>query len=81
VRNQVPALVGVCAWLLFVEGLLVGDTLEDAGRFTPGAAAAALSGQDRAALLPPALALALLACYAAAAAVAAARATSRWDVP
>jgi hypothetical protein len=80
VRNQVPALVGVCAWLLFVEGLLVGDTLEDAGRFTPGAAAAALSGQDRAALLPPALALALLACYAAAAAVAAARATSRWDV-
>jgi ABC-2 type transport system permease protein len=81
VRNQVPALVGVCAWLLFVEGLLVGDTLEDVGRFTPGAAAAALSGQDRAALLPPALALALLAVYAGAAALAGARATSRWDVP
>jgi ABC-2 type transport system permease protein len=27
VRNQVPALVGLCAWLLFVEGLLVGDVL------------------------------------------------------
>jgi ABC-2 type transport system permease protein len=80
VRNQVPALVGVCAWILFVEGLLVGDTLEDVGRFTPGAAAAALSGQERAALLSPALALLLLALYAAAAAVTGARVTARRDV-
>jgi ABC-2 type transport system permease protein len=80
VRNQVPALVGICAWILFVEGLLVGDTLEDIGRLTPGAAAAALSGQERAALLPPALALLLLALYAAAAALTGARATARRDV-
>jgi ABC-2 type transport system permease protein len=80
VRNQVPALVGVCAWILFVEGLLVGDTLEDAGRFTPGAAAAALSGQERAALLSPALALLVLALYAAAAALTGARVTARRDV-
>jgi ABC-2 type transport system permease protein len=80
VRNQVPALVGLCAWILFVEGLLVGDTLEDVGRFTPGAAAAALSGQERAALLPPALALVLLALYAAAVAVTGARVTARRDV-
>jgi ABC-2 type transport system permease protein len=80
VRNQVPALVGVCAWILFVEGLLVGDTLEDVGRFTPGAAAAALSGQERAALLPPAIALLVLAVYAAAAALTGARVTARRDV-
>jgi hypothetical protein len=34
VRNQVPALVGLCAWLLFVENLLVGN-VPDAGRFAP----------------------------------------------
>jgi ABC-2 type transport system permease protein len=81
VRDQVPALVGLCAWLLFVEGLLVGDILEDIGRFTPGAAAAALSGQDSDTLLPPALALLLLALYAAAAALTGTRATTRRDVP
>jgi ABC-2 type transport system permease protein len=79
-RNQVPALIGLCAWLLFVEGLLVGDALEDPGRFTPGAAAAALSGQESDTLLSPALAFVLLALYAAAAALAGARATSRRDV-
>ncbi|MEO8425200.1 MAG: ABC transporter permease subunit, partial [Actinomycetota bacterium] len=25
VRNQVPTLIGICSWLLFVEGLLAGD--------------------------------------------------------
>jgi ABC-2 type transport system permease protein len=81
VRNQVPALVGLCAWHLFIEGLLVGDTLSDVGRFTPGAAAAALSGQDSDTLLPPALALLLLALYAVAAALTGARVTTRRDVP
>jgi ABC-type transport system involved in multi-copper enzyme maturation permease subunit len=80
VRNQVPALVGLCAWILFVEGLLVGDTLKNVARLTPGGAAAALSGQERAALLPPALALILLALYAAAAALTGARVTARRDV-
>jgi ABC-2 type transport system permease protein len=80
VRNQVPALVGLCAWILFVEGLLVSDTLEDVGRLTPGAAAAALSGQERAALLPPALALVVLALYATVVGLAGARATARRDV-
>jgi ABC-2 type transport system permease protein len=81
VRNQVPALVGLCAWHLFVEGLLVGDALEDVGRLTPGAAAAALSGQDSDTLPPLALALGLLALYAAAAALAGSRVTTRRDVP
>jgi hypothetical protein len=82
VRNQVPALVGLCAWLLFVEGLLVGDVadVDAVGRFAPGAAAAAISGQDPGTLLAPAVGLALLALYAAAAAVAGSLVTARRDV-
>jgi ABC-2 type transport system permease protein len=83
VRNQVPALIGVCAWLLFVEGLLVGDVADvtSIGRYAPGAAAAAITGQDPGTLLAPAAGLVLLALYAAVAAVAGAFATSRRDVP
>jgi ABC-2 type transport system permease protein len=82
VRNQVPTLVGICAWLLFVEGLLVGDLtgVGDVGRFAPGAAAAAISGQDPDALLAPGLGFALLALYAGAAALAGSLATERRDV-
>ena len=82
VRNQVPTLIGICAWLLFVEGLLVGDVggLGDIGRFLPGAAASAISGQDPGTLLAPATGLVLLAFYAAATALAGALATSRRDV-
>jgi ABC-2 type transport system permease protein len=82
VRNQVPTLVGICAWLLFVEGLLVGDVtgITDVGRFAPGAAAAAISGQDPGTLLAPAVGLALLALYAFAATLFGSLATSRRDV-
>jgi len=82
VRNQVPTLIGICAWLLFVEGLLVGGVggLGDVGRFLPGAAASAISGQDPGTLLAPGTGLVLLACYAAATALAGAFATSRRDV-
>jgi ABC-2 type transport system permease protein len=82
VRNQVPTLIGICAWLLFVEGLLAGDLvgLGDVRRFLPGAAAAAISGQEPGKLLAPAVGLVLLATYAAAAAVAGSVATQRRDV-
>jgi ABC-2 type transport system permease protein len=82
VRHQVPTLIGICAWLLFVEGLLVGDVtgVGDVGRFAPGAAAAAITGQDPDTLLAPAGGLVLLALYAAAAGVAGALATARRDV-
>jgi ABC-2 type transport system permease protein len=82
VRHQVPTLVGICAWLLFVEGLLVGDVagVGDVGRFAPGAAAAAITGQDPGTLLSPAFGLVLLALYAGAAAIAGSLATSRRDV-
>jgi ABC-2 type transport system permease protein len=82
VRSQVPTLIGICAWLLFVEGLLVGDLtgVGDVGRFAPGAAAAAISGQDPDTLLAPAAGLVLLALYAGAASLAGALATDRRDV-
>jgi len=83
VRNQVPTLIGICAWLLFVEGLLAGDVaggFGDVGRLLPGAAAAAISGQDPGTLLAPAVGLLLLASYAAVTALAGALATSRRDV-
>lgn len=56
IRNQVPVLVGICAWLLFVENLLVGDIggVGNIGRLLPGAAGKAISGQDPDTLLAPA---------------------------
>lgn len=83
VRHQVPTLVGISAWLLFVEGLLAGDIgglLGDVRRFLPGSAAAAISGQDPGTLLAPAAGLVLLALYATAAALAGSLATARRDV-
>ena len=82
VRDQVPTLIGICAWLFFVEGLLVGDIADvaEVGRFAPGAAGAAITGQDPDTLLAPAIGLVLLALYAAAAAVVGSVATARRDV-
>jgi ABC-2 type transport system permease protein len=82
VRHQVPTVVGICAWLLFVEGLLAGDLvrLGDVFKFLPGSAAAAISGQEPGTLLAPGLGLALLALYAAAATLVGGFAMSRRDV-
>jgi hypothetical protein len=54
--------------------------VNDVTRFAPGAAAAALGGQDPDNLLAPAVALVLLAIYAAASALAGSIATTRRDV-
>lgn len=82
-RNQVPALVGIAAWLLFVEGLLVEEnsSVIAIGKYAPGAAAAAIAGLSQGTLLSPAPALALLALYAAAATVVGWLATTRRDIP
>ena len=83
IRSQVPTLIGISAWLLFVEGLLGGDLaggVADVRRFAPGAAAEAISGQDPGTLLAPAVGLLLLVLYAAGAAAAGALATARRDV-
>lgn len=80
VRNQVPTVVGTCTWLLFVEGLLVGDTgvLGDVGRYLPGALANAASGQV--ASVGPAVGLLLLGLYAATVAAVGLLVTTRVDV-
>jgi hypothetical protein len=75
-------LVGLCAWLLFVEGLLADATggLGEVGRYLPGAAAAAISGQEPDRLLAPALGLAVLGVYTAGSSLLGASAMSRRDV-
>jgi ABC-2 type transport system permease protein len=80
IRQQVPVLVGISAWLLFVETVLIGDAnlVGDIGRYTPGALARAASGQEP--LLAPGLAGILLALYATAAGAAGWLATTRRDV-
>lgn len=82
VHNQVPALIGITTWLLFVENLLVGDIagVGDIGKLLPGAAGKAISGQDPSTLLAPGVGLIVLTLYAAAAAVVGSYATSRRDV-
>jgi ABC-2 type transport system permease protein len=82
VRDQVPAMVGIAAWLLFVEGLLIGDVtgVGDVGRFAPGALGMAASGQEPSALVSPVIGVLLLALYALAAAAAGVVATTRRDV-
>jgi hypothetical protein len=79
VRDQVPALVGISAWLLFVEGLF-GENLTDVSKFAPGTLGMAASGQEPDTLLAPGISLLLLSLYAAAAAVAGWLATTRRDV-
>ena len=79
VRNQVPALIGITAWLLFVEGLF-GENLIDIGRYAPGQLGMALSGQDPSTLLAPGVSAVLLALYAVAAAAIGLVATIRRDV-
>jgi ABC-2 type transport system permease protein len=82
VRRQVPTLVGLCAWLLFVEGLLADATggLGQVGRYLPGAAAAAITGQEPDRLLAPAVGLAVLCLYTAGSSLLGASAMSRRDV-
>jgi ABC-2 type transport system permease protein len=79
VRNQVATLVGLCAWMLLVENLLL-PFVPDAGRFTPGAAGLALAGSIAEKLLSPTPAAFALVLYAAAASVGGWLATLRRDV-
>lgn len=79
VRSQVATLVGLCAWLLLIESLLLGF-VPTAGRFLPGAAGLALAGESAERLLAPAAGLLLLAIYAAGISAAGWLATLRRDV-
>jgi ABC-type transport system involved in multi-copper enzyme maturation permease subunit len=80
VRAQVPAIVALFAWLLFVEGLIAGD-LPSVNRFFPGALARALAGSQRSGTLhTPAMAALLLALYAVLAVAVGRTAMTRRDV-
>jgi ABC-type transport system involved in multi-copper enzyme maturation permease subunit len=79
IRSQVPTIVGILAWVLFVEGMLV-DNLPGLGRFAPGALGQSLSGLHPDTLLAPAVGAALLALYAIAAVAAGSVMTIRRDV-
>jgi ABC-2 type transport system permease protein len=79
VRNQVGALIGVCAWMLLLENLLLAF-VSDAGRFAPGAAGLALAGETSDELLAPAVAAPVLLLYAVVATAAGWLATVSRDV-
>jgi ABC-type transport system involved in multi-copper enzyme maturation permease subunit len=86
-RNQVALLIGLSAWLLFVENVLIMQ-IPEAIRYFPGAAGAALSGATITgevptdpALLAPAVGALLLVAYAAAVFGAGVATTARRDVP
>ena len=79
-RAQVPTVVGLFTWLMFVENVLGGD-FPSAHRFVPGSLAQSLAGSTRDGVLTSAaLAAVLLVVYAAAAALAGLAATLRRDV-
>lgn len=71
IRGQVPALIGLVVWLLFIENLLVGDIagVGAIGRYLPGAASKAISGQTATSLLSPTAGAFVLIAYAVAAIV------------
>lgn len=83
VRNQVGAVVGLAVWVLLIETVLIGD-VPSAAKYTPGAAAGALSGLIQNAtpggLLAPALGALLLTGYAALAVGAGTALTQRRDI-
>jgi ABC-2 type transport system permease protein len=77
VRNQVGALVGLCAWMFLVESTSE-SFVPDFGRLLPGGAGLALAGNTDE--LSAAVGTLLLVLYAAALAAAGWRATLRRDV-
>jgi ABC-2 type transport system permease protein len=77
VRNQVGAVVGLCAWMFVVESVSE-SFVPGAARFMPGGAGLSLAGNSEE--LSAAVAALLLVLYAAAAAAGGWRATLRRDV-
>ncbi len=63
VRHQVGAIIGLLAYLLIVENLLLA-LVPSVGRYGPGTAAAALAGQNGSQLVSPLSGALLLVAYA-----------------
>ena len=70
-RSQIPAVAGLCVWLLLIENILIGN-VPTAAKYAPGASGAALAGlmpnAGTTTLLAPAIGALLLLGYAAVAA-------------
>jgi hypothetical protein len=66
VRSQVPTIVGLLVWVLFIENVL-GGSVAGAAKYAPAALGRAIAGATEGTLHTPALAAVLLALYAAAA--------------
>jgi ABC-type transport system involved in multi-copper enzyme maturation permease subunit len=78
VRSQVPTVVGLFVWVLFVEYILIGS-IPSVGKFAPAALGRAIAGATNNTLQTPALGAVLLALYAGAAITLGWRITSRRD--
>lgn len=81
IRNSTAAVIVALAWSFVVEGLLVG-LVPEIGRWLPGGAAAAVSGQSvpGSELLAPAVAVLVLAAYVVAFSAAGTRFVIRRDI-
>ncbi len=79
VRTQVPTIVGLLVWVLFVEGTLV-ENAPSVGRFAPAALGQSISGLRPNTLLAPGLSFVFLVVYAGASLAAGTAATIRRDV-
>jgi ABC-type transport system involved in multi-copper enzyme maturation permease subunit len=80
VRNQVPVVVGLLIWTLFIENLLRAGT-PSLARFAPGSLARAIAADGRGALTSPILATLALAAVTAAVLIAAHSNFARRDIP
>jgi ABC-2 type transport system permease protein len=78
VRNQVPAVVGLMVWVLFVENILFAS-FPGVGKFAPGTLGQTIAGQTADSLDSPAVALLILALHATAAIALGWLATTRRD--
>jgi ABC-type transport system involved in multi-copper enzyme maturation permease subunit len=77
-RSQVPAVVGIFVWVLFVENILFGS-VPSVGKFAPATLGRAIAGATNGTLHTPAIAVVLLVLYAGAAITAGWFATTRRD--
>lgn len=80
VRNQVPVVVGLLIWILFIENLLRAGTPSIA-RFAPGSLARAIAADGSGVLASPTLAAFALALVAAGVLIAARSTFARRDIP
>lgn len=78
-RSQVPTVVGLFVWILFVENVLVAG-VPSVGKFSPGELGRALAGQQVDAIRNPLVALILLTVFAVVSISAGLTATTRRDV-